>query len=181
MKKLAFIFALLVISVSCKNEKKQSEDSSTDVSDISTKEFTEFKVEDSKYINLENLWAPFNKEFNTFTDSDYNSIYPFVYDQDIPTIQKHIIDGNLTYEKLVKFYLYRIKKYDRFNKKSLNSVIALNPNVINEAKARDENIQKRSNKDGLEHSVYGIPILLKDNINAKGMPTTAGAAVLLNN
>ena len=33
----------------------------------------------------------------------------------------------------------------------------------------------------LNYSIYGMPILLKDNINTSGMPTTAGAVALMNN
>ena len=59
---------------------------------------------------------------------------------------------------------------------SLNSVISINPNVIEQAKEAD----------GLEfeegmHHIFGMPILLKDNVNADGMVTTAGATALLNN
>lgn len=179
MKKIITLSLLLFI-VACKNDKKET-DSKSDVSDISTKEFTDYKVEDSKYIVLEELWKPFNEELLSFSQDNYNSIYPLAYDQDIPTIQKHVIEGRLTYENLVKFYLYRIKTYDRYSKKSLNSIIALNPNVVKEARERDNQLQKRRDKTGLEYTVYGIPILLKDNINAADMPTTAGAAVLQNN
>jgi amidase len=83
----------------------------------------------------------------------------------------------LSYEQLTKFYLYRIRKFDRENDLSLNSVIALNPNVIAEAKQRDKEFLNRMVKPKL----FGMPILLKDNINASGMPTTAGAVALENN
>ena len=77
---------------------------------------------------------------------------------------------------MVLFYLTRIKKYDRNNELSLNSVIALNPNVITEAKKLD-----LAKKEIDSYSIYGMPILLKDNINASGMPTTAGAVAFENN
>ena len=58
----------------------------------------------------------------------------------------------------------------------LNSIIALNPDVLINAKKKDQN----RNKD-INHPLYGMPILLKDNIDALPMSTTAGAAALRNN
>ena len=78
---------------------------------------------------------------------------------------------------MVLFYLSRIKKYDRNNDLSLNSVIALNPKVLDQARELDKN---RAN-DLDPYSIYGMPTLLKDNINAADMPTTAGAVVFEDN
>ena len=75
------------------------------------------------------------------------------------------------------FYLTRIQKYDRENELSLNSVISLNPNVLEEARAKDASL-----KEGKEHHpIFGIPVLLKDNIDTENMPTTAGAVALEDN
>lgn len=180
---MKYLSALLCISLflSCKGKVNESENPKNDISDISTKEFREFKVEDSKYINVEDLWNPFEADLKTFTESDYDRLKPFVFDQDIPTIHKNVASKKLTYEELVKFYLYRIKKYDRTNGKSLNSVISLNPKVIIEARAKDEELKIKNVSHDINHSVFGMPILLKDNINTSGMPTTAGAVALMNN
>ena len=175
MKKV-FLFISFVFIFNCKEESKTVIES-TDISDISTKDFREFKVLDSKYINVEELWEPFKKELNDFTQKDHDELKPMILEQDIPTIQKHVNAGHLSYENLVKFYLFRIRKFDRENEKSLNSVIALNLNVINEAREKDNQLKNRM----LKHPIFGMPILLKDNINASGMPTTAGAVALQNN
>ncbi|MDF1517951.1 MAG: amidase family protein [Lutibacter sp.] len=140
------------------------------------KDFREFKVLDSKYINNDALWAPFNKDLKDFSEATYLVLKPLILDQNIPTLQKNIAEGKLTYEKLVLFYLYRIRKFDRENMLSLNAVIALNPNVVAEARQKD-----KEPKPLLGLSVFGMPILLKDNINVAGMPTTAGAAALQQN
>ncbi|GAL66562.1 amidase family protein [Jejuia pallidilutea] len=159
-------------------------DDTSDVSAISTKDFREFKVLDSKYIDNEAMWQPFEKDLKDFTEEVYNNLKSFILEQDIPTIQQHILHQKLSYEDLVKFYLYRIRKYDRENELSLNSVISLNPNVIKEAKGFDKvkNIYAQPNsKEKFMRSLYGMPILLKDNVNTKGMPTTAGAVALQHN
>ena len=57
----------------------------------------------------------------------------------------------------------------------LNSLISINKNALDEAKLRD----KEGNTD--IHSIFGIPILLKDNIGFEGLATTAGAHSLQNN
>jgi amidase len=58
----------------------------------------------------------------------------------------------------------------------LNAIIALNPNVLKEAREKD-----RKRKADIAHPIYGMPILLKDNINALPMATTAGAAAFREN
>lgn len=148
---------------------------------ISTKDFTEFKVLDSKNLTKANIWTEINPQIEDFTESDYNRLKPLILEQDIPTLQKHISDGKFGYEALTKFYLYRIRKFDRENSLSLNSVISINPEVLNEAKAKDEALKIYGNTQNLVYSVFGMPILLKDNINASGMATTAGAVALKEN
>lgn len=173
------LFATLLFIVSCKNSNTSevAKKISTDISAISTKNFTEFKVLDSKYINKYALWKNFNTVLEDFTEETYTSLKPLILEQDIPTLQQHIQDGNLSYENLTKFYLYRIRKFDRENELSLNSVIALNPNIISEAKQKDIDFKNKM----LKHPIFGMPILLKDNINTAEMPTTAGSVAFQNN
>ncbi|AXT58675.1 amidase [Aquimarina sp. AD1] len=135
------------------------------------------KLVNSKVLDKNKIWKSLESELDYFSEEDYNTLKPLILEKDISSLQTSIKQGELTYEKLVLFYLYRIRKYESDNKLSLNSIIALNPLVVKQAREFDKN--DKSNID--IHSVYGIPILLKDNINAKGMPTTAGAIVLQNN
>jgi amidase len=85
--------------------------------------------------------------------------------QDIPTIQSHIQDGSLTYETLTMVFIPNCKIREQQNE-YLNNIIAINP-AVNEARKRDKN------KSSQDHPIYGMPILLKDNINFEGLPTTA--------
>ena len=55
----------------------------------------------------------------------------------------------------------------------LNSIISLNPNIILQARELDRNKS--------DNPLYGIPILVKDNINVVDMVTSAGASVFKNN
>ncbi|AQS93501.1 amidase [Polaribacter sp. BM10] len=136
----------------------------------------QFKLFQSKYLDMNTVFKPFENDLSTFSNEEYNSLKPLILEKDIPTIQQNIKSGKLSYEKLTLFYLYRIRKFESDSTKSLNSIISLNPNVLKEAREKDQS--KTSISD---FSIFGMPILLKDNINTKGMPTTAGAIALAEN
>jgi amidase len=87
--------------------------------------------------------------------------------------------GDLSYEQLVTFYIFRIREIESDNQRAINGVIALNPDAINRARQLDEIHQAG---DGTpSDSIFGIPVLLKDNIGVEGMATTAGAVALQEN
>lgn len=182
LAKLLIVFLFLFNSCKENNKTVKEYEVENEISSISTKDFREFKVLDSKYISNASIWEQLNSQLEDFSEENYQQLKPLILDQDIPTLHQHIIDGKLTYESLTKFYLYRIRKFDRENDLALNSVIAVNPNVIMEAKNRDESFKNMDvNVRDLLMSVYGMPILLKDNINTSDMVTTAGAVALKNN
>ena len=58
MKKYIF-FALLILTLSCKNLAVDNQQTISQSADT-LKDFREFKVLDSKYIDNDALWAPFN-------------------------------------------------------------------------------------------------------------------------
>ena len=137
-----------------------------------------FKLIQSKYLDMNKVFKPFENDLARFSEEDYNALKPLIIEQDIPSLQTSVKEGKLTYEKLTLFYLYRIRKFESDSTKSLNAIISLNPNVLKEARELD-----RNRKDGFldDFKIYGMPILLKDNINTQGMPTTAGALALVEN
>lgn len=94
---------------------------------------------------------------------------------DLPAYQQveAIENGDLTSAMLVSGYLSRIQRLDE----KVNSILALNPEALAEAKAIDERIAKGESVGPLA----GIPVLLKDNIESKELPTTAGSLALLDN
>ncbi|MGB3776264.1 MAG: amidase family protein [Leeuwenhoekiella sp.] len=176
--KITLLLSFILVFSACKDSKTdQKTENSVKNDTISEVKEREYKVLDSKEIDIDTLWAPFEKALSEFSDGEYRKLKPFIFERTIPEIQTAVQEGKLSYEKLVLFYLYRIKKYDRENDLSLNSVIALNPNVLDEAKKLDQNLSKPVDS----YSIYGMPILLKDNINTSGMPTTAGAVAFEDN
>ena len=117
----------------------------------------------------------YENEINLFLESKYNKLEPLIIEKSIPEIQQHIIDGKFTYYDLSLFYISRIYLIE-FNKETfLNSVISLNKNVLNDAMEKD-----KLGNDNI-YSIFGIPILLKDNIGFESLPTTAGAYGLKDN
>ena len=122
------------------------------------------------------FFIPFQDAILNFSNEEYEKLKPLILEQDILKIQSNIQQGKLTYEKLCLFYLYRIYLFETNKNTYLNSIIALNPDVLINAKKKDQNRYKEIN-----HPLYGIPILIKDNIDALPMSTTAGSAAFKNN
>ena len=91
----------------------------------------------------------------------------------VPEMQTAIDAGLISSEYLVQQYLNRIEAFDNQGP-NLNSLIALNPNALETAKALD---LERS-LSGPRGPLFGIPILLKDNIDTFDLPTTAGGLIL---
>jgi amidase len=91
----------------------------------------------------------------------------------IPEIQAAVRAHRLTYEQLMRLYLRRIEAYDRSGPK-LNAIRHLNPKAIEMARDRDRHRNARHGP------LYGIPVLLKDNIDTADEPTTAGSVALAN-
>ncbi len=134
-----------------------------------------YKIIQSKILDKNELWKIVAGQMKGFTEKDYETLKPLILEQDIPRLQSHIKSGKLSYEKLTQWYLFRMVKFENDRTTALNNIIAINPEAVAEARKKDRN------KTTADHPIYGMPILLKDNINTEGMATTAGARVFLNN
>ena len=181
MKKILFLSLFFILA--CKPTQKtvipawasydETEEVAKNATNASTK--MQYKLIQSKILDKNTIWKNIAQQIGTFSEDDYQRLKPLILEQNIPTIQSHIQSGSLSYETLTQWYLYRIVKYENDKDKMLNAIVAINPEAVNEARKRDKN---KSNHD---HPIYGIPILVKDNTNVKGMPTTAGTHLLRNN
>ena len=180
MMKNLFFLTLILLFVSCNYNlvnKWENYDESEEIKTNATIENKrlQFKRIQSISNDKNQLINGFEIEIFNFLENEYDLTKELVYEKSIPEIQQSVIDGKLTYYKLSLFYLTRIYLIE-FDKESyLNSIISINKNILREAKNKDK--IKNTNI----YSLHGIPILLKDNIGFKGLPTTAGAHSLKNN
>lgn len=78
--------------------------------------------------------------------------------------------GGLTCRQLVQMYLNRIQAYDK-DGPALNAIISLNAEALAEADRLDARFQS----SGLVGPLHGIPIIIKDQADVAGLPTTLGS------
>ena len=86
--------------------------------------------------------------------------------------------GDLSYEELTLFYLSRIREIEVT--REISECRDQSESCVRRESAGTRSA-RRAAPDVERDPIYGMPILLKDNINAAGMATTAGAVALQNN
>ena len=87
----------------------------------------------------------------------------------IPELQLLMNARQINSVDLTNFYLARIHQLNP----TLNAVITVSPTALADARAAD---RARHHDD--HRPLLGIPIIVKDNVNTTGMPTTAGSWAL---
>ncbi|MFJ7978441.1 amidase family protein [Peribacillus sp. NPDC096379] len=95
------------------------------------------------------------------------------FEKSIGEISEALNNNQITSEQLVKYYLERIEKYDKQGP-TINSIITINDQALEIAKQLDAERQS----EGSRSILHGIPIVVKDNFDVIGMPTTAGSVAL---
>jgi len=99
-----------------------------------------------------------------------------VEEKSIAQLQADMTSGAVTAEQLTQAYLDRIAAMDAGGP-GLNSVIALNPHALEQARALDA--ERRAGH--VRGPLHGIPVLIKDNIETAENATTAGSLALAQN
>lgn len=94
------------------------------------------------------------------------AILSALYEADIASLRMAIDEGLITSTELTQYYLDRIAKYDE----PFNCFITVCDDALQVAAQRDERIQEGS-AEGL---LFGIPIVVKDNMDLSGFHTTNG-------
>lgn len=89
-----------------------------------------------------------------------------LYEADITSIREAIDLGLITCRELTEYYLERIEAYED----TFHCFITLCDNALEEADKRDAAIANGT----AEGALFGIPIVVKDNIDYAGYPTTNG-------
>ncbi|WP_332237673.1 amidase family protein [Sporolactobacillus sp. KGMB 08714] len=100
---------------------------------------------------------------------------PFAIEEaTISAMQRALKLGQITSTDLVQIYLDRIEHFDRKGPK-LNAMLELNPDALHDAEACDVKRTVTPNVGPL----FGIPVIVKDNLSTAGkMHTTAGSVAL---
>lgn len=91
----------------------------------------------------------------------------------ITALAPQIASGSVSAATLVAQCLARIAADDRQGA-SLHAIISLNPGAIVEAAALD----REREATGVRGPLHGIPVVIKDNIDLYGQPTTSGCQAL---
>ena len=89
---------------------------------------------------------------------------------DIAMLQAAVDEGQLTYKQIMTLYLERIEEYaDMYE-----CIISVSDTALAEAAVCDEIYAKQ----GRSSDIFGLPVIVKDNIDVAGMATTNGVAGL---
>jgi amidase len=114
--------------------------------------------------------TPATKEIQKTVDNSW------IEELTIDQLQQGYRDKKYTVKDIVKIYLDRINEIDK-NGPKLNSVIVVNPDAMSIAEELDKAMEEGKSAGPL----FGVPVIIKDNIDTHDkMPTTAGATVLRN-
>jgi Asp-tRNA(Asn)/Glu-tRNA(Gln) amidotransferase A subunit family amidase len=88
----------------------------------------------------------------------------------IRDIHQAFKDGKYNSQQLVSAYLERIEHLDP----KINAITIVNPDALTIARELDDEYLRTK----VLRPLHGIPVIVKDNINSKGLNTTAGAIAL---
>ncbi|MCO5399567.1 amidase family protein [Ralstonia soli] len=101
-----------------------------------------------------------------------------VTDATVSAIHAALRSGTLTVQQLVHGYVDRISALDRDGPR-INSILALNPHALTEAALADAWLAAKPTYP--LPPLFGVPVLVKDNIECAGMEATAGSVCLKGN
>jgi len=110
-----------------------------------------------------------------FTSQCFSQTSFNVHEASISELQNAMATGEVTAVELVEQYLARIDAFDKSGP-ALNSIIRVNPDAIEQARQLDAERES----SGPRSLLHGIPILVKDNYNTVGLPTTGGSVAFAN-
>ncbi len=134
-----------------------------------------FKRIQSMALDRDKIIETIKVQLEDFTAEKYEELFPLIFEKSIKELQAAIDAGQLNYKLLTQWYLYRIAITESDKDLGVNAILTINPYAVAKAEYLD------SGREDKNHPIFGMPILLKDNINTKDMPTTAGAMALQNN
>ena len=106
-------------------------------------------------------------------DRTGTSLDAILHETTIRKFHRALVAGELSSVQATQWYLERIQKYDQQGV-TLNAIVTINSAAEDEARRCDQDF-KQGKARGLLH---GVPIVIKDNIDVAGLPTTGGCRAL---
>jgi amidase len=97
----------------------------------------------------------------------------WTHEATIADIHSAIRSKELTCRRLVQMYLNRIEAYDKKGPK-LNSIVVVNRDALSTA----DELDTRFVQSGFVGPLHCVPLIVKDNFDVVGFPTTAGSLSL---
>jgi len=91
------------------------------------------------------------------------------------TVHEALDAGQITCRDLVEGYLARISAYDQIAP-ALNSILNVNPHAL----ARADSLDRDRTAGGRNGSLHCVPVLMKDQVETRDLPTTYGSALFQN-
>ena len=116
------------------------------------------------------LIVPANAQENSGADVQITKeqVYAALYEADLASLRDAVCSGLITSTELTQYYLDRIKAYNA----TYNCFITICDDALSVAAQRDEQ-WKNGEGEGL---LFGVPIVIKDNMDLEGYHTTNGFA-----
>lgn len=118
-------------------------------------------------------WGLPSNDRRTAVERSQNDTFS-VFEKSIAELQDAMTNGQLTSQDITREYLGRLSRYDR-NGPAFRSVLSISPRAIADARARDA--ERAAGR--VRSPFHGVPIVLKDNIDATELPSTGGSLALL--
>lgn len=109
-------------------------------------------------------------------DDDRGRVKFELVEASIPEIHKAMQTNVLSAERLTRMYMKRIEAYEEAGP-GINAYLHINENAVREARQLDA-LNDHHHRGPSRLPLFGVPVLLKDNIDTADMPTTAGSVAL---